>query len=232
MQQILWETDTDRLTPGQWFNGKIDHCDLSPSGGLLIYFALNGVAGTPVTASWTAISKPPWFTALALWPEKGMTYGGGGVFASDDEVYLRTRCEPLAGMAPPDWLSVRYWPGPEVRRDGWVNVSAPGAPPISEKALPGRGLRLRRGHEGPQAEGEAGQAGTRYRLIDELRGETVPLMAEWADFDHRGRLVVVREGTLVELDTRVQLGDPLAIIGDFNDARPKRRTSPAWARRW
>ena len=31
--------------------------------------------------TWTAISRPPWFTALAVWP-KGDSWGGGGLFVS------------------------------------------------------------------------------------------------------------------------------------------------------
>lgn len=36
---------------------------------------------------WTAISRPPWFSALALWPAYGH-WTGGGYFRSDNEVVL------------------------------------------------------------------------------------------------------------------------------------------------
>jgi len=49
--------------------------DLSPDGQLFLYAARK--AETPerrasdYTHKWTAISKPPYFTALALWPTGG-----------------------------------------------------------------------------------------------------------------------------------------------------------------
>ncbi|MGJ4946641.1 hypothetical protein ACQR1W_39220 [Bradyrhizobium sp. HKCCYLS1011] len=83
---LKWNLTTDKLQPGQWFKGRIyeRRCDLSPSGDLLIYF---GAKFKPPFYSWTAISRPPYFSALALWP-KGDTWGGGGVFDKDHSVRL------------------------------------------------------------------------------------------------------------------------------------------------
>lgn len=77
---ILWRTDTDKFEEGQWFKGRIyeRRCDLSPTGRRLIYFAQNH---KDLYFSWTAVSKPPFVTALALWP-KGDCWGGGGLFIS------------------------------------------------------------------------------------------------------------------------------------------------------
>src|SRR5439155_1621456 len=58
--------------------------DLSPSGDLLIYFA---ATYRPPLKSWTAISRPPWFTAIALWP-KGDGWNGGGYFVGPHEIHL------------------------------------------------------------------------------------------------------------------------------------------------
>jgi len=86
VQLIRWQTDSDQFTPGQWLKGRIyeRRCDLSPSGTLFCYFAAKWKG--PID-TWTAISKPPFFTALALWP-KGDAWGGGGLFGSDDLVLL------------------------------------------------------------------------------------------------------------------------------------------------
>jgi hypothetical protein len=86
---LRWHLGSDRLEPGQWFKGRIyeRRCDLSPSGDLLIYFAAKHRGPLP---SWTAISKPPYLTALALWP-KGDAWGGGGVFDSELSVLLNHR---------------------------------------------------------------------------------------------------------------------------------------------
>lgn len=83
---LRWWLDNDRLEPGQWFKGRIyeRRCDLSPDGELLIYFAANWKAPYQ---SWTAVSRTPYLTALALWP-KGDAWGGGGLFLSPRTIGL------------------------------------------------------------------------------------------------------------------------------------------------
>jgi hypothetical protein len=86
---LLWHTDTDQFYEGQWFKGRIyeRRCDLSPSGKRLIYF---GAKYKPPYATWTAVSRPPFLTAVALWP-KGDAWGGGGLFAREGEILLNHR---------------------------------------------------------------------------------------------------------------------------------------------
>lgn len=80
-RMILWHRDTDTFEDGQWLKHKIyiDRCDLSPDGEHFIYFTLDGKWETETEGAFTAISRPPYFTALALMPE-GSTWGGGGRF--------------------------------------------------------------------------------------------------------------------------------------------------------
>lgn len=68
VQMLKWDIENDELIPGQWFKGRVyeRRCDLSPNGQYLIYFAANY---KPPYGTWTAISHPPFFTALALWPK-------------------------------------------------------------------------------------------------------------------------------------------------------------------
>jgi hypothetical protein len=93
VQIVLWNTANDTFTPGQWFHGRIyeKRCDLSPNGTRLIYFAQKINAQTikddKYTYAWTAISRPPYLTALALWP-KGDCWDGGGLFLANEEVWL------------------------------------------------------------------------------------------------------------------------------------------------
>ncbi len=90
MQCLLWNLDTDSIVPGQWFKGSIDEqcCDLSPDGKLLVYFARKtDPKQNPGEEYWTAISRPPYFTALALW-FKGSNYNGGGLFESNERVLI------------------------------------------------------------------------------------------------------------------------------------------------
>lgn len=53
-------------------------------------------------STWTALSKPPYFTALAIWPSIG-TWTGGGCFGPDGAIYLvESRLDPIANAGPPD----------------------------------------------------------------------------------------------------------------------------------
>lgn len=83
-RMILWHRDTDRFEDGQWFSQKVyvERCSLSPDGRHFIYFALDGRWSSDARGSFTALSRPPYWTALALFPE-GDTWGGGGVFLDD-----------------------------------------------------------------------------------------------------------------------------------------------------
>src|SRR5690242_10890371 len=83
---VLWHTDTDQFYEGQWFKGRIyeRRCDLSPNGTRLIYFAADY---KEPYFSWSAVSKPPFLTALALWP-KGDGWGGGGLFEKENKILL------------------------------------------------------------------------------------------------------------------------------------------------
>jgi hypothetical protein len=83
---IAWDRATDEFEVGQWLKGRIyeRRCDLSPAGFKFIYFAANW---KEPYQSWTAISRPPWLTAVALWP-KGDAWGGGGEFMSETSVQL------------------------------------------------------------------------------------------------------------------------------------------------
>jgi len=81
---LKWNTETDNVEPGQWFKGRIyeECCDLSPSGKYFVYWA-SKETGDP--SKWTAISRPPYLTALKLWPAY---WAGGGLFQSDSELFV------------------------------------------------------------------------------------------------------------------------------------------------
>lgn len=95
---ILWNLNDDTFELGQWLSSRIyeRRCDLTPDGKKLVYFAAS--FRNPFY-SWTAISKPPYLTALALWP-KGDCWGGGGLF--DSEWGLRLNHRPIPWDAKPD----------------------------------------------------------------------------------------------------------------------------------
>jgi hypothetical protein len=133
VQLLLWHTDTDKFEDGQWFKGRIyeRRCDLSPNGKLLVYFAAN--YKLPYF-SWTAVSKPPFLTALALWP-KGDCWGGGGLFHTDRKIRLNHgphQMKLLDGCKVParihvEQLGLHAGGGEDspimdlrLRRDGWT----------------------------------------------------------------------------------------------------------------
>ncbi len=132
---IRWNTSNDTFQFGQWFKGRIyeRRCDLSPNGDLLLYFAANY---RKPYFSWSAISQPPYLTALALWP-KGDGWGGGGQFITQNRIALNHR-EPemkvAEGLSLPKRLMVKafgkhsgwgedapIWPE-RLKRDGWALV--------------------------------------------------------------------------------------------------------------
>ncbi|MEZ4368591.1 MAG: hypothetical protein R2939_20270 [Kofleriaceae bacterium] len=85
---LTWDTRSDEIVCGQWLKGRIyeRRCDLSPDGELLVYFAATWKA-RHAHGSWTAVSRPPWLRALALWP-KGDAWGGGGLWSRDRALAL------------------------------------------------------------------------------------------------------------------------------------------------
>jgi hypothetical protein len=114
---IKWNLELDTFEHGQWLKGRVyeRRCDLSPDGELLLYFAADQ---RRAMSSWTALSRPPYFTALTLWP-KNNTYGGGGIFVSRTKLLLDRQeweeIEIAKGFSFPDWLDI----GLLGRRGGW-----------------------------------------------------------------------------------------------------------------
>jgi hypothetical protein len=137
---IRWNLELDTFEPGQWLKGRIyeRRCDLTPEGDMLLYFAANW---KKPYQSWSAISRPPYLTALALWP-KGDGWGGGGQFVSRDRIALSHRQGEMAiatGFSTPNWLTVQQFgdrPGwgednpvwsERLQRDGWRLTISPEA---------------------------------------------------------------------------------------------------------
>lgn len=80
-RMILWHRDTDTFEDGQWIKKSvyIDRCDLSQDGKHFISFILDGRWNIETEGAYTVVSRPPYWTAIALFPE-GSTWVGGGVF--------------------------------------------------------------------------------------------------------------------------------------------------------
>jgi hypothetical protein len=220
----LWNTVNDKIELGQWFKGRIyeRRCDLSPSGELLVYFA--GKFKKPFR-TWTAVSRPPFLTALALWP-KGDGWGGGGEFSSAHKLALnhrRTEMRLAEGFTLPRWLRVEpfgsrsgwgedepIWPA-LLRRNGWKLTSYPkkvisnfeanihfqfSEPIVWRKANPkSRKLTLQMSILG-MAERERGWYKTEHRVHHSSGVEDSLDRSEWADWSHDGDLLFAKNGAL------------------------------------
>jgi hypothetical protein len=114
---IGWNLERDRFRPGQWLKARVyEHrCDLSPDGSLLCYFA---ATYRKPYETWTAISRPPYFTALALWP-KGDAWGGGGLFDSAIRLRLNHRPSQEMMLAEDFTLPKRFVVEPLGDHSGW-----------------------------------------------------------------------------------------------------------------
>ena len=230
---ISWNTANDTFEEGQWFKGRIyeRRCDLSPDGDLLLYFA--GNYRKPYY-SWSAVSRPPFLTALALWP-KGDAWGGGGHFASKSHILLNHRkneMELAEDFSVPKWLKVTPFgsiPGwgeddpvwaERLKRDGWKQLSAGSFtrdrtrtitvaydPPIVwEKDHPRWPERyvLRMSITGLKERGGPWYV-TWYEVIDRMNGESSSLdRIGWADWSHDGDLLYATQGKLYRCEREPQ----------------------------
>ena len=140
---IKWNLNDDSFEYGQWFKGRIyeDQCDISPNGTKFIYFASKFIPPfkreedpyhSPLSR-WTAISKPPYFTAIALWAQQANS-AGGGFFESEKKIILNhapNEMELSPGFSVPSnttilsygdktgWSWVDAILKPKWLRDGW-----------------------------------------------------------------------------------------------------------------
>jgi len=229
---IRWDAGDVRFEQGQWFKGRIyeRRCDLSPSGGKLIYFAAKFKG--PLH-SWTAVSRPPYLTALALWP-KGDTWNGGGLFASETVIMLNHGpiAEPPAQGRIPRGVLVKPLnlpPGEDdsiyhrrLVRDGWRLVHEGTAtyrkddrpmwitidPPtlfVNAQPAGSRGrVRLEMRIVGFHERGGPWEL-TEYRVVNDERILLDLGRTDWADWDRGGDLLFARDGRLYRLH-RADLG--------------------------
>ena len=256
VQIVQWDTATDTFTPGQWFHGRIyeRRCDLSPDGKLLVYFAMNlrtRNLNSDYSYAWTAVSRPPYLTALALWP-KGSCWGGGGLFQSDRQLWLN---HEDGMMAPhpnhvPQGLTVTHGGGgggedepiysARLERDGWRQSQPMKAEYTRTNAgfvTHAPGIRRKQNPQGWQKLTMTSTL-SHFEMNEDFsvryaEGKDWPLAgAAWADWDQSGRLVFAREGRLFALAAEdIGRGEPRELV-DLNGHKPEPVEAPEWAKRW
>lgn len=125
-RMILWDRRDDSFEDGQWTKNRVypERCAVSPDARHILYFMLDGHWSGAAEGAYTALSRPPYWTALALFPE-GSTWGGGGVFL-DDRHYLADGGADIIGR---DEGLVRATRG-DVTKDCKSGLRLPGGRPV------------------------------------------------------------------------------------------------------
>lgn len=85
-------------------------------------------AAQPVTGTWTAVSTPPYFSALAIWPAFGH-WTGGGAFLSERDLCIYEpldRMEPIANVGLPPRVRARSHLAPSLSKVAAMRRSASG----------------------------------------------------------------------------------------------------------
>lgn len=228
VQIIKWGTDTDTFTPGQWFNGRIEEnaCGLSPDGTKLIYFAINYTNKDNV--SWTAVSKVPYLTALAYFPQGYFILAGGGSFLSNNEVRLFLPTVPGPNDAFPQ--ESRYPSDLKIiasRTEEEVTAYIHKWSGKHEKPHPTKPLCLLI-NRSPQTSKEH-----KFVVKEIDRNLEIPLEgAVWADWDQQGGLVYAKSGKLFRGEI-IESGQIQSTeIADFNANKRERIQTPEWAKVW
>jgi hypothetical protein len=243
----LWYTDSDTFEHGQWIHARVyeRRCDLSADGALFAAFVRDSAGPNQAhTDTWVTVSRPPWFTALALWFIGG-TYYTGGLFVDGRTLWLGFDPEKPDQGQLPSWLKTTTALPPYVDRTNdwtdrtiWINRLLRGGwsrgvvtePETWERRNPGGDMTLVMVIWSAL---EFGAYGGRHDIEFVLRrdsegSETSLGRATWADWDQRGRLVLAHDGRLWHWESSGTLQE----LADFNPQAPNPEPSPAWAREW
>lgn len=248
VQMIKWHTGTDTFEAGQWLHGRIypERCDLSPDGQLLVYFAgkFNQKTMSSNSFAWTAISKPPYFTALDI-AFQGDTWGGGGIFSTSQQVWFYSRNDanwriqnlPITSdnlsFAKPNPADAPYTYPERMRLHlgGWQEIDQAGSAYLPRliwrKTLGNYVLTY------TETAWSKNQAYAKHYKLKLGQGDTEITLGGvlWADFDQQGRLVLAREGKLYS--ATLQNSDlHLTELADFNANQFESIEAPAWAQKW
>jgi hypothetical protein len=237
-----WDLAGPTFESGSWLRGTIypQRCDLSPDGTWLSYFALKASAIWDLGATYVAISKLPWLTALAAWGTGG-TWTRGMHFVEDRRVWHPS--DPEFGGV--DLVRQRY--GMEIpraqsfaveRRRGWSETAE--TPPRAaddawdeqrgdaitlEKRRPGGDgavtLRVGGSYAGHRSM-HGHRADIRYELqVGEDRRDLRDV--QWADWSPDGRLIVATNGGRLQVR---ELDDSVGWEVDLSALKPDPEPPP------
>lgn len=222
---VLWNTATHEFFAGQWLKGRIyeERCSLSPNGDKLVYLAADQ---KPPYYAWTAVSRVPFLTALALWPNMG-TWGGP--------------IAPWAGRGEDDPIRTM-----RMKREGWSVVDEGAcqkplwtAPVVWEYARPvvwqkvSGDFTLERRLLGVNQKNGPWYI-YEHRLLDADANVVQDYgRSDWADWSHAGDVLMTRDGKVhrIVIGQRTGPAPPEALI-DLAPLRFEPMPPPANATRW
>ncbi|HUO07772.1 MAG TPA: hypothetical protein VM008_05705 [Phycisphaerae bacterium] len=230
---ILWHTDTDEIIRGQWVHHRVyeHNCLLSFDGELLVYHAYGPYKSknSSKRIEWTAVSRPPFFTALAMW-----NYHLGNLVVYKDS--------PSSNEPPPHpskLASMAKSPAEHLKQTGWERVGGSDDRVYPHESIWQKTHRrsksslVMRSHFGfPNHIPGRGTQSEDYSICRQADGaETALENVDWADIDHKQRLVFTREGRLYAAEI---LPDGLreTLLADFTTDQPTKVAPPPWAKRW
>lgn len=240
--------------PGAWVRGTVypQRCDLSPDGRWFCYFTLRTRAGWAAGATYVAVSRLPWATALVAWGTcgtwtRGMHFvapSGHEIDAPDEGADAPMRRRYGLAFVRPASFAVE-------RRRGWTETSdsPPAGPhdPWDEKRAPEVTMQKARPGGGPVLRLNGPYAA--FRSFDVQRyGEPVYCLADadadadadgasgtlpgvrWAEWTADGRLLVATADG--RLQVRDGLGGDVRWETDLSGFSPDPQPAPAEATRW
>jgi hypothetical protein len=225
---IRWDTARDLFELGQWFRGGIGPASLSPNGEFMAYWGAKSWPPREPRA-WTAISRPPYLTALAFWPYS-FGWDAGGRFIDDrtfERTYWEENCPKENNEKPPPprrLLKIVAAPRASRRQDSM--------PVLPDVVVDRHWVIRREWKRTKKSEQGKGLYHIRYMLTDNGHDTDVLATAEWAGVDHRKRLVFAASGRILAAARRMNGSLDVTILADLNDMTPDPEPSPAWAQSW
>lgn len=242
-QLILWNLYTDQFTYGQWLKGNVypQKSSISPDGKYIstaiAKYATEKSDNTSYN-SWTAISKPPYFTALVTLLEKeGQARGGyfdhEGCFVFDGE---KDQVE-IKYNSPQSSIPLRFKPYP-------ATMKIYGEFPLHNKKLNESGWKITQAFEGdhnrtisPQIRIKRWNSNaqillerytdnfkiiTKYYMI--INGiKTFMEDVSWVELDYQNRLLMAKNGSVYVSNAILESSSEITFekLTSFNDSKPK-----------